>query len=71
MADFDVICVKCNTKMEEGMLIVHNWINFWVAGTPPNSMEKVWWGLPIKRKRRVPTRTFRCTACGYLEVYAK
>jgi dienelactone hydrolase len=43
------------------------WLSARVEGRPEAS---IWTGLKIKGKRRIPVRTFRCEACGYLESYA-
>ena len=40
----------------------------WVRGTP----KKSWWDLSFKTGPgdRLQVATLRCTACGYLELYA-
>jgi hypothetical protein len=68
VADANVNCTKCKARMEEGfsLTLPRGRVESWVSGAPDWS---VWWGLNLKGKKRVPVRTFRCTACGYLECF--
>jgi hypothetical protein len=59
--------------MEEGFILDHGHGGYmyaasWLAGTPESSF---WRGLKTKGKSEIPLRTFRCTACGHLESYAR
>jgi len=59
--------------MEEGFIVdaldrVNRVVSTWIDGTPEKSF---WNGVRLRGKRRIETKTFRCTACGYLESYAK
>ena len=66
-------CPKCNSVMVQGFIfdfhaggkrIVSNW----VEGAP----EKTFWGgTNIPADKCVPVGTFRCSACGFLESYAR
>jgi hypothetical protein len=40
----------------------------WVDGAPVPSL---WFGLKLKGKRQIPVSADRCTACGFLEFYAR
>jgi predicted nucleic-acid-binding Zn-ribbon protein len=65
-------CPKCHNKMEDGFIkdegygTVH--ASKWVAGPPEKSF---WTGTKTSGKQQVQVSTYRCTACGYLESYAK
>ena len=65
-------CTKCSSDMEEGFIIDYGHSQFrQVASWIPGPAEKGGFsGVKIKDKRQIPLRTFRCTACGYLELYA-
>lgn len=64
-------CSKCNADMEEGFLL-EKWDTLlssqsWIAGVPEKSF---WSGISLKNKRIYDVKTFRCTACGFLDSYA-
>lgn len=65
-------CSKCNSDMEEGLLLELGDGNTlssqtWVAG----KLEKSFFlGLTLKGKVVYEVETFRCIACGYLDSYA-
>jgi ribosomal protein L37E len=66
-------CSKCGAPMEEGFTVdawdrVNRVVSTWVDGTPEKSF---WFGVRLGGKRRIETKTFRCTKCGYLESYAR
>jgi len=62
MTDLDAMtCAKCKSKMDEGTLYGFSKIHF---VTLPAGKR---WGF----LNAIPVRTFRCTACGYLESYAE
>jgi hypothetical protein len=58
--------------MEEGF-IVEEWDRFyrkvstWVQGRPEKSFMT---GVRVGGKKMYETTAFRCTGCGYLEIYA-
>jgi hypothetical protein len=67
----DLSCAKCKAKMEEGFILDHSHtamtVATWASGVP----EKTFIGsMNLKGRQQVPLRTFRCTACGYVESYA-
>ena len=64
-------CPRCGDSMEVGFLMDANFgkdyaePTRWAEGEPVVSF---WTGVKNSIKRKV--RTYRCTACGYLESYA-
>ena len=59
--------------METGFLLEKGHYNSmsaqqWVAGVPD---EKAFFGMSTRGKVTYQVQTYRCTACGYLESYAK
>ena len=63
-------CSKCNGEMLQGFLFesAGHELDTWVEGTPAKS----WWGgATVPKEKRVPVGTFRCSACGFLESYAR
>lgn len=63
-------CPRCGGAFEKGfMLLPRHYLPFeWVEGDPGN----YWTGmLPLMGRRKIPTRALRCSACGYLEFYAR
>jgi hypothetical protein len=64
-------CPKCKGMMELGFVIDHGHggvrtVSQWAEGEPQKSF---WTGLKVSEPKEVSTH--RCTACGYLESYAK
>jgi hypothetical protein len=43
-------------------------VNNWVEGAPEKSF---WQGTNVPAEKCVPVGTFRCSACGFLESYAR
>jgi hypothetical protein len=43
-------------------------VSTWVEGAPEKSF---WHGANVPADKRVPVGTFRCSACGFLESYAR
>ncbi len=43
-------------------------VSTWVEGPPEKSF---WYGTKVAQEQCIPIGTFRCTSCGYLELYAK
>lgn len=63
-------CSKCNSAMEEGFLLeIGDTLSAqkWVVDKPEKSL---FMGLKLKGKAAYDVKTFRCSACGYLESYA-
>ncbi len=71
MSEHAPVCAKCDTPMERGFLadFTHGavMVSGWFAGAPKKSF---WLGTKIDYKQVIPTATFRCPTCGYLESYA-
>jgi Domain of unknown function (DUF6487) len=64
-------CPKCSGEMVQGFIVDRSGSKFirvssWVEGTP----EKSFWSGTIAQGH-VPVGTFRCSACGFLESYAR
>jgi hypothetical protein len=62
-------CPKCEGVMEVGYMpdLAGGFTfppSYWVEGPP----KKITW--TIRNRRRLPITAYRCTACGYLELYA-
>lgn len=64
-------CPKCQARMEEGYIADNTYggrlVSTWIEGAPEKSR---WLGLRIGKRRVLPTESWRCTACGFLETYA-
>ena len=64
-------CPKCGGRMDTGFLLELKDGNAkaatdWVEGP----IEKAWYGLKVRGKKRLPVETWRCGRCAYLESYA-
>ena len=65
------ICPKCQGSMTEGVVADLGYGQWVVASFLPGPFSvSRWWGLKVKKKNLVPTTTYRCTRCSYLESYA-
>lgn len=66
------ICLRCSGKMEQGFLVDYkDTITYGRGAWAKGPKKKSFWegfGEP-KNPREIVT--YRCTACGYLESYAK
>ena len=65
-------CPKCDGEMVQGFTFESEGprriVSTWVEGAP----EKTFWqGANVPADKRVPVGTFRCSACGFLESYAR
>ena len=63
-------CIRCQGAMEAGYIVDFGGgisRQHWFAGEPVKAFLS---GLKVKWSQRVPTRTYRCENCGYLESYA-
>ena len=65
-------CPKCNGEMAQGFLFEIDGqlrkVDTWVEGAP----QKAWiWSVKIPADKCVPVGTFRCSACGFLESFAR
>jgi len=65
-------CPKCNGEMQQGFIIDRvqggSLVSSWFEGAPKRSF---WWGTSAPEVNRMPIGTFRCSACGFLESYAR
>jgi hypothetical protein len=66
------ICPKCQSEMVQGFVAdfghAHVAVSTWVEGPPQKSF---WYGTKVPEEKCIPIGTFRCSACGYLESYAR
>ena len=64
-------CPKCNGEMVQGFIVdsVKGGVvvSSWFAGAPKSS----WFGIKAPELKAIPIGTFRCSACGFLESYAR
>ena len=64
-------CPKCQGSMSEGVTVDvaygQSLVSQWQAA--PNKVSR-WFGLKVRRKDWIPTVTYRCARCGFLESYA-
>jgi hypothetical protein len=66
-------CPKCNHEMNRGFVIDNTEsggrkVAHWAAGGPRKSF---WLGTKLPDEELVPIGAYRCTSCGYLELYAR
>jgi Domain of unknown function (DUF6487) len=66
-------CPKCDGEMVQGSIFQHHaggkrLVSTWVAGAPEKSFWRV---TEVPADKCVPVGTFRCSACGFLESYAR
>lgn len=65
-------CPKCAGAMEQGFVLDNSYgvhiVSHWVAGPP---LKSFWTGTKAPNDQKVPIGSFRCSACGYLEFYAR
>ena len=65
-------CPRCGSDFEKGLILDqsygHSVQSTWRAGEPTASF---WTGTRLGHGPRYPIVTYRCTACGYLESYAR
>jgi hypothetical protein len=68
MSQTSLQCPKCQNKMEQGFSrhLFGAEVLGWVRGVPRKS-----WRGPSPEVTSIPIGAFRCTACGYLELYAR
>jgi hypothetical protein len=64
-------CPKCGKAMAEGFVLDQSHgarlVSHWHAGKPVKSL---WLGLKLPATKH-PIESWRCTACGFLEHYAR
>ena len=66
-------CPKCNREMNRGFVIDNTEgpgrrVSEWAAGAPRKSF---WLGTKLPDEALVPIGAYRCSSCGYLELYAR
>ena len=65
-------CPKCGGAMEQGFVYDHTYaarfVSHWAAGAPRKSFWRV---TTSSGDATIPIGTFRCSACGFLEAYAR
>lgn len=64
-------CPKCNSQMVQGFIPDHthgaHLVGSWHEGAPKKSF---WRGTKAPISAGIPIGAFRCSGCGYLELYA-
>jgi hypothetical protein len=64
-------CLKCSGDIVRGFIVDLSFpqiaVSHWVEGPPQKSLVS---GTKVPADKAMPTATFRCTKCGYLESYA-
>ncbi len=66
-------CPKCNGEMVQGFIFDFHpggkrLVSNWVEGAP----EKAFWTVTkVPTEKCIPVGTFRCSGCGFLELYAQ
>ena len=64
-------CPKCRGEMVRGFILDLSFpqvaVSHWVEGLPEKSLVS---GTKVPTGKDMPTATFRCAGCGYLESYA-
>ena len=64
-------CPKCRSEMVQGFILDLSFpriaVSHWVEGPPKKSLFSE---PKVPKGKSMPTATFRCTKCGYLESYA-
>jgi hypothetical protein len=65
-------CPKCNGEMVQGFSFESQGprriVSQWVEGVPEKTILH---GTNAPKEKQIPIGMFRCTACGFLESYAR
>lgn len=68
-------CPKCNGEMVQGFTLYHagamEKVSIWVEGAPEKTSWMFQEGTKVPEDKCVPVGVFRCSACGFLEWYAR
>ena len=68
----DSPCPKCGSAMEQGFVLdnayIERVVSHWAPGAP---LKSNWVGTKLPEEKLVPIGAFRCSSCGYLEMYAR
>jgi hypothetical protein len=67
-----LICPKCNESMVQGFMLDRGHSNLiqvgtWAEGPPKKSF---WGNIKLPKSKSIPIGAFRCSSCGYVELYA-
>ena len=69
---YQLNCLRCSGMMEQGILpdkTKNKLTNVsWVSG---ESEHSIWDGIKLKGKSKKNVYAYRCSDCGYLELYAQ
>ena len=57
-------CPKCGAEMQEGFIIESKLPSRWIAGPPETGIL----GIKASGREQRPIASYRCVACGYLEI---
>ena len=74
MSEVSLVCPKCHGTMVQGFVAdfadmgQNANVSTWVEGPPHASLL---FGTKTPKAKRIPIGTYRCSACGYLESYAR
>ena len=79
MADNDAACPKCNQRMLKGFLpytigatsLQPYYAIEWAEGEPTMGAFGGFSGVRMRGRARAPITAYRCSSCGYVEIYAK
>jgi hypothetical protein len=66
-------CPKCNGEMVQGFIfdVYGGKVENWMEGAPKRSFWSGTGGAKISADKCIPVGVFRCSACGFLESYAR
>jgi predicted nucleic-acid-binding Zn-ribbon protein len=59
-------CPKCGAEMEQGFILEHRKAVRWISGEPEPSFS----GDVKSTADHRQIESYRCVACGYIELYA-
>ena len=65
-------CSKCEGELEGGFMLDKSaggkLVGLWARGT---ARKSEWTGTRVKEEDLVPVGAYRCTQCGFLELFAR
>jgi RNase P subunit RPR2 len=67
-----LICPKCNEPMVQGFMLDRGYskpinVGEWIEGHPKKSF---WTNIKLPKGKSISIGAFRCSSCGYVELYA-
>ena len=75
MSEVSTRCPKCSGEMVQGFTIdtdgATRKVGTWVEGEPEKTGVLFWAGTKVPKDKCIPMGVFRCSACGFLEFYAR